>query len=302
MADSPPSPARVVVCLKLAQITSVRLRLDAQARGARDGDAPMAANPADLSALAWALSLKAEGAVAEVTALSVGPGTWDDLLRLTLASGADRVLRVWNPRWPEERWLGVMDGSAGHTRFAAEAAAEAMAPLRPALVLTGESSADGAHGCFGAFLARRLEAAYAHRVVALHAETGGWRVRVKLERGYAQEILMYAPLVLTVQAASRRLAEPGLPAWIGARSASIPVRGSSLDYPALPATALRPPVPRVKRFAVPDSSQNAEARILAMIQQPRGQAGTLLPSERGSAAQAEAVLALLKEKGFCSDA
>jgi electron transfer flavoprotein beta subunit len=288
----------LAICIKRVHATSVPLRLEASGRAIRGEEAPASANPADLAALALALSLRAAGGDGRIVALTVGPAAWEEPLRLALAAGAEEAVRLWNPAWPEERWGGALDGSAAHTRLVAAAAAEAFSSLRPALVLAGEASADGGHGCFGALLAHALGAAFAHRAVALAREGTGWRLRVKLERGYTQEMTLPAPAVVTVSPSLPPPGQASLPAWIASRGASIPTACPSLAYPPGADTALRAPVPRVKRYTVPDSTLDAESRIRAMVERPASGGGTLLGPEMGAEAQAEAILMLLAARDF----
>jgi electron transfer flavoprotein beta subunit len=298
MSQRPGLPLSVLVCLKPVQLPSVRLRLDDSGRSPRAGDAPVSVNPADLSALALALTLGNESGAALVTIVTAGPDSWEEILRLALASGAQQAFRIWNDDWPVDRWEGTQDGSATHTAFVAKAVAESLVTAAPDLVLTGESSLDTGHGCFGAFLAQALGATYAHRAAALTREDAGWRTRVKLERGYTQEMVLQTPIVLSVSSSLPQPAYPALPAWILSRSAVISLRASALRYPVLPETTLRPPRPRVKQFAVPDSALDAESRIRALVGQPVGGGGQTLPAGETPAAQAEAIVKLLRERGY----
>lgn len=286
----------IAVCLQLAHTTDVRIRLREDGRAFRAEEAAGAINPADLSALALGLSLAAEGG--GLAAVTVGPEDWEAPLREALAAGAVQAVRVWNGAWPAEVWAGAIDGSAGHTAFCARMAAAAIEPLAPRLVLTGESGAVAGHGCFGAFLAHALGAAYAHRAVLLEREGGGWRVRVKLERGYTQEMTLPAPAVVTVSAALPVPPPATLPAWLDSLEAKIPVIQPAEAYPAGPHTTLRAPVPRVKRFELPGGTLDAEGRIRAMVDLPTGSGGTVIPREAGAEAQAEAIAALLEERGY----
>lgn len=290
--------ATIAVCLKRVHMASVPLRLDRSGGAIRAEEAPAAANPADLAALAQAFRLRQAIGAARVLALTVGPAAWEEPLRLALAAGADEALRLWHPSWPEEHWRGALDGSAAHTQFAAEAAAEALAPLGTMLVLTGEASADGGHGCFGAFLAHALGAAYAHRAVTLEPDRQRWRARVKLERGYLQDMGLPAPAVVTISPSLPAPPYASLPAWMASRTARIRVERASLPYPVGPHTALRAPVPRVKRYTVPEASLDAESRIRAMVELPVSGGGALVQAEEGADAQARAILKLLREQGY----
>lgn len=294
----------IAVCLKRVYDTSVRVRLEVTGRAIRAAEAAASTNSADLAALALALGLRASLPGAQVLALTVGPQEWEEPIRRALAAGADNVRRVWNPSWPSTRWSAELDGSAAHTRLVAESAAAALRDCEPALVVTGESSMDGGHGCFGAFLAHALGASYAHRAASLEPVNGSahegrlWRARVKLERGFSQELTLNSPVVVSVFAGVPQPPAAPLPAWMASRAARIPVQASTAPYPSTPRTQLRAPVPRVKRYIVPDPALDAEARIRAMVDQPLSGGGALLQAEEGVEAQADAVIKLLQEKGF----
>lgn len=302
--DESPMSLTIAVCLKRNHDTTVGLRLDQAGRGIRAEEAPASRNPADLAALACALALRAHMPGARVLALAVGPREWEEPLRGALAAGADEALRLWNASWPLARFTGEVDGSASHTRFVAEAAAEVLRGRVAPLVLAGEASLDGTHGCFGAFLAYALGAAYAHRAVSIELVTGvapqaaPWRVRVKLDRGFTQEMELISPAVVTVSASAATRSEAGLPAWMASRAARIPLQAPGLSYPAAPPTLLRAPVPRVKRYSVPDPALDAESRIRVMVEQPLSGGGARIDAEQGTQAQADAVLAMLAERGF----
>lgn len=290
----------LIVCLKPVWRTDVALRLDESGRAVRAEEATRGLGAADLAALRRALDLRDGGTVgpARVLALTVGPQPAAEALREALAAGADEAVRVWGADWPTDA-ADALDGAAGTTRALAEAAAAVAAPREPALVLCGERSGDTGHECFGAFLARALGAAHAHRAAELAAADGGWRVGVKLERGYVQAMTLARPAVVTVAAGGARPAYASLPAWMESRRAAIPVADPGTPRPSAPHTTLRAPVPRVKRYTVPPSDLGAEARIRAMVTLESGGGGTLVEAEAGAGAQAEAILRLLRERGYC---
>jgi len=290
----------VAVFLKPVRRTDVPLRLEPARPALHPGETTLVANGADLSALAMALGLRGSGASqpGKLIVVTVGPPAWEESLRDALAYGADEAWRVWPEGWPDEEPM-LEDGSAGHTRRAALAGAAALAPLAPALVLTGERSADSGHESFGAFLAHALGAAFAHRAVGVTPESAGWRVRVKLERGYTQEMTVAAPAVMTVATQGAHPAYPSLPAWLRSRTAPVTrVAPAVNSAPDGAATALRSPLPRVKRYRVPEGSLNAEARIRAMVSFPAAGGGTVLPAELDPEEQARELARFLKERGY----
>lgn len=261
-----------------------------------DGREPVP-DPASRSALGLALRLRAQVEGAGVHALAVGPPTWEAVLREALAWGAGRAQRIWAGDWPDGRVLEV-DGSAETTRLNARAAATILRTLQPALVLVGARSGDAAHGCFGAFLAEALGMAYAHRVTEAEPHSGGWRVVVELERGYAQRMDLPAPAVLSV---SPHVAGPpaaSLPAMLHSRAASIATATVAVASPRRAATVARPPLPRVKRYTVPPPGLAAEERIRALVTLQTGAGGAMLGAGHSPEEQAQAILTLLREKGF----
>jgi electron transfer flavoprotein beta subunit len=296
----PMTPAPLLcVCMKPVWRTDVPLRLDEAAHAPRPGEALRAANAADLAALQLALGLRAAEPALRVLALSVGPPAAEGLLREALAAGADEALRVWGADWPAG---AAVDAAGDLTRAHAVAAARALRGRcggagAPALVLAGERSADTGQESFGAFLAAELGAAFAHRITAARRGWVGWRVMVRLERGYGQALELPAPAVATVSAQLPRPGEASLPAWLASRRAAIPVLSVDGPAPRAGATTLRVPVPRVKHHPVPGQGLDAEARIRAMVTLEAGQGGALLAGETPEA-QAEAILTLLRERGY----
>ena len=170
-------------------------------------------------------------------------------------------------------------------------------PWKPALILTGDASADTGHGCFGAFLAHALGIGFAHRAAQVVPLDGRWRVRCKLDRGYAQEMVISRPAVITVGALPPLPPAP-LPAWLRSRTAEIPCIVSALAPPPASATSLRVPVPRVNRYPALSLEFSAEERIGALVDQPLAGGGTVLQAEEGISTQVEAIIQVLRKKEY----
>ncbi|HEX7928989.1 MAG TPA: hypothetical protein VF678_15440 [bacterium] len=287
----------IVTCLKAIWRTDTALRLQNGDHALNpDGRHPVL-NPADRAALGVALRLQASIPEAGIHAITVGPPTWEGILRDALAVGAAEATRVWQPDRTESETLAV-DGSADTTLINARAVAGVLRTLQPVLVLAGAASGDAGHGCFGAYLAEALGMAYAHAVTEVEAIPGGWRVVVELERGYTQRMDLPAPAVVTVPPHIAGPTEASLPALLRSRSASIRNVTVALPAPGHTTTTVRAPVPRVKRYTVPPATLNAEQRIQAMVTLPTGSGGVVVGAEQSPEQQAEAILGLLKSKGY----
>lgn len=284
----------LAVCLKAARRTDVAVRTEQSGRGPCHEGTPPGLSPADGSALGLALRLReALPGSARVLALTVGPPAWDSVLRAALGFGADEALRLGYAGAGAE----AADGSADTTQARARAAAGLLGNLAPTLVLVGERSGDDGHGCFGACLAHALGAAYARAVTEAQPRDGGWRVLARLERGYTQQLDLRSPAVLAVSAQAPPPSYPALPAWLAGHGAAIAARETAAPPPPRSATTLRPPRPRVKRQAPPPADADAEARIRALLATGGAAGGTVLGVEVGPERQAEAILALLRERG-----
>jgi electron transfer flavoprotein alpha/beta subunit len=287
---------KIIVCLKSCRRMDIPLRLSAEGHPLDDGPGGHSPSSHELAPLLAAMALKAQIPALEVKihALCVGPPAWEHLLRHALAIGADHVLRIWGGGWHSAHG----GGSAGLTRDSAFAAAESISRLRPQLVLTGAKSSDTGQECFGAFMAHRLGAPLAHRAVELVPRDDGWQVRVKLERGYTQEMVLSRPAVVTLAGQPTELPYPSLTAWMAALSAPIPLAAADGSAVRTHHAGLRSPIPRVKRFEPQEAGMNAEGRIRAMVSITASEAGTILPAEMGAEEQARKAAEFLKDRGY----
>lgn len=287
---------KIIACLKSCRRMDIPLRLNAEGHPLEDGQGPQSPSPHELAPLLAAIALKAQlpAVEVEIHALCVGPPAWEHMLRHALAIGANHVLRVWG----SGRDSAHGGGSAGLTRDRAYAAAEAISRLGPQLVLAGAKSRDTGQQCFGAFMAHRLGMPLAHRAVELVPQDDGWQVRVKLERGYTQEMLLSRPAVVTLSGQPSELPYPSLTAWMAALSAPVPFAAAGGNPVRTHHASLRSPIPRVKRFQLPEGGINAEGRIRAMVSITAGEAGTMLPAELGAEEQARKAAEFLRERGY----
>ncbi|MFB6205268.1 MAG: electron transfer flavoprotein subunit beta/FixA family protein [Haloglomus sp.] len=129
----------------------------------------------------------------EVVTVTVGPERSEETIRMALAKGADRAIRVWDDALADEDYLST------------EATAEMLAAVAeeedPDLIFTGVQSADDANGATGVALANKLDMEWAAVVntLDLDIEGGVAHVHRELEGGIEELTDVQTPAVLTIQ-------------------------------------------------------------------------------------------------------
>lgn len=215
----------VFVCVKQAVAVSGALALTADELWLAPECRKFAPNEADLFAMEQALRLREQGIVGKVTCVTAGPPEAEAMLKLALAMGADRALRI----HVDEHTM--MDEAATGDLLGA-----AIAQLGGRLVLAAQRSDDGGSGIVPAALARALGAAYLSNVAAIRLSGEGVEVERKLERGNRQVWSAALPAVVAVEpgtvlvryvsvaaliVARRRAVETVTPAEFGVDPASL---------------------------------------------------------------------------------
>jgi len=136
-----------------------------------------------------------EGDVAdEVVAVTVGPERSEETIRMALAKGADRAVRIWDDAIEDAGLLGV--GAK------AELLAAVVEEEEPDLVLAGVQADDDQFGATGVALAERIGFQWAAVVNTLDhdsLEGGAAAVRRELEGGVEELTEVDVPAVLTIQ-------------------------------------------------------------------------------------------------------
>jgi electron transfer flavoprotein beta subunit len=129
----------------------------------------------------------------EVVTVTIGPERSEETIRMALAKGADRAVRVWDDALAEAEFLDV---STKADLLAAVVEAE-----EPDLVLTGVQSADDSFGATGVALAERVGFEWAAVVNDLEhdATANVSEVRRELEGGVEELTEVEGPAVLTIQ-------------------------------------------------------------------------------------------------------
>jgi electron transfer flavoprotein beta subunit len=238
-------------------------RLTADGYGIRDRGLRRLANPADLCALEQALVL-AESVGARVTAVAVGPERLADHLRLALAMGAERAVRVWSPAF-----------QGGDAVSEARVLRRIIEILRPALVFTGEALLDRGDDPAPALAAANLDLPYVKGAVALKREGKGVEVLRKSDRGGRQRVRAEMPCAVFFENGScdpRYPLHDALMKSLEARVESWGVAELGISVPELGAAGsvlgkekCQFPRPNPRRVVTPDAELPAFERILALL-------------------------------------
>src|ERR1700686_2955982 len=125
---------KIVVAIKQVPARDSQLRIASSGKWIEEADLTYEINEPDAYALEEGLQLK-EKHGGEVVALCAGPPRASQTIREALAKGADRAIHI------EEETLAAFD-----TLGIAKLLAQACAPERPDLILTGLQSDDLGYG------------------------------------------------------------------------------------------------------------------------------------------------------------
>ncbi|MFB6094559.1 MAG: electron transfer flavoprotein subunit beta/FixA family protein [Halanaeroarchaeum sp.] len=150
-------------------------------------------NEWDDYAVEEAVQLREAGVADEVVAATIGPERSEETIRMALAKGADRAVRVWD------------DAIAAQDLLDVETKADVFAAIveeeEPDLVLTGVQANDDSFGATGVALAERLGFEWAAVVndLEVDADEGVAHVRRELEGGIEELTDVDVPAVFTIQ-------------------------------------------------------------------------------------------------------
>jgi electron transfer flavoprotein beta subunit len=129
----------------------------------------------------------------EVVTVTIGPERVEERIRMALAKGADRAIRVWDDALADQRLLDVGTKAAVLGAVIEDEA--------PDLVLTGVQAGDEANGATGVALAASVDYQWAAVVnkLSLDRDAGVATVNRELEGGLAEITAVDLPAVLTIQ-------------------------------------------------------------------------------------------------------
>jgi electron transfer flavoprotein beta subunit len=184
----------------------------------------------------------------EVVTVTIGPERAEETVRMALAKGADRAVRVWDDALEDAQFLDV------DTK--AELIAAVAEEEEPDLVLSGVQAGDDANGATGVAVAEELGFEWAAVVNDLDLDTdaGIASVRRELEGGIEELTDVELPAVLTIQTG---INEPRYASLRGIRQAQRkPLEVNSLDDLGLDAGVVDSPVERTSMYE-PESESDA---------------------------------------------
>lgn len=187
-----------------------------------------------------------------VTVVTVGGSAAEPGLRIGLAAGARRAIRIDAP-----------------SDLASESVANALAPLCAGAtwVICGDASRDRGSGSVPAFLAAELGTGQALGLVAIERPTATLaadatlRAIRRLDGGRREVLTATSPTVLSVEGSVAHLRRASLPGELAAQHASIDVRLGP-DGPIDRPNAVRPYRPRPRELPMPTGDATDRIRQL----------------------------------------
>jgi len=202
---------RIVVCLKVVPRPE-EVRVNLEKKTLERAGVRSVINPADLNALETALALRDRHG-GRVTALSMGPPSFEPYLRVAIAVGADEAVLL------SDRAFGGAD-----TLATSYTLAEGVRALGGAdLVLCGDESSDGGTSQVPQGLAEWLGASQATYVDRLEVtDEGKLRARRLLEDG-AETLDLPFPAVVSVLGGANEVRFIDYDRWAMAQAASVRV-------------------------------------------------------------------------------
>jgi electron transfer flavoprotein beta subunit len=203
-------------------------------------------NEWDDYAVEEAVQIAEDGDDVEVVSVTIGPERSEETVRMALAKGVDRAIRVWDDDLAGAEMLDV--GTK------ADVLAAVVEEEEPDLVLTGVQANDDGFGATGVALAETV--GYEWGAVVNHLDLDGdvAHVHRELEGGVEELTDVETPAVLTIQTG---INEPRYASLRGIRQAQRkPLDVQGLDDLGLDASVLDSPVARTAMFE-PESEGDA---------------------------------------------
>jgi electron transfer flavoprotein beta subunit len=178
----------IIVCVKhVPETAEAELKIDATGKGIEKAGLVFDINEWDDYALEEAVRIK-EKFGGTVTVITVGSEESDSTLRKCLARGADKAIRLWDPKF------------AGLDAYAtARILYSAIKNMHFDLVLTGAQASDDGSAIVGPVLAEFLGIPHATMVKKIEFGEGKAIVNRELEGGLEERLAVKLPALFTIQ-------------------------------------------------------------------------------------------------------
>jgi electron transfer flavoprotein beta subunit len=178
----------IIVCVKhVPETAEAELKIDATGRAIERTGLVFDINEWDDYALEEAVRMK-EKQGGTVTAVTVGAEDSDSTLRKCLARGADKAVRLTDPKF---------EGSDSYA--IARILHSVIKTIHFDVILCGVQSGDGGYAMLGPILAEMLGIPHATMVKKIELGTGSAKINSELEGGLEEQIEIRLPALLAVQ-------------------------------------------------------------------------------------------------------
>jgi electron transfer flavoprotein beta subunit len=195
----------IIVCVKhVPETAEADIKIDASGKAVEKGGLVFDINEWDDYALEEAVRLK-EKLGGTVTAITLGSDEADNTLRKCLARGADKAVRLTDPKF---------EGSDGYAT--AKILSKVIKDIPFSLVLTGAQAGDDGSAVVGTILAELLGVPHATMVKKVEPSGDMVKINRELEGGLEELLEVKLPAVLAVQTG---INEPRYVSIMGTRKA-----------------------------------------------------------------------------------
>jgi electron transfer flavoprotein beta subunit len=178
----------IIVCVKhVPETAEAELKIDASGKAIEKTGLVFDINEWDDYALEEAVRIK-EKQGGTVTAITIGTEDSDSTLRKCLARGADKAIRLTDPKF---------EGSDSYA--IAKILHSTIKTLHFDIILCGVQSGDGGYAMVGPILAEMLNIPHATMVKKIELATGSAKINRELEGGLEEQIEMKLPALFAVQ-------------------------------------------------------------------------------------------------------
>jgi electron transfer flavoprotein beta subunit len=178
----------IIVCVKhVPETAEAELKIDASGKAIEKTGLVFDINEWDDYALEEAVRIK-EKQGGTVTAITIGTEDSDSTLRKCLARGADKAIRLTDPKF---------EGSDSYA--IARILHSTIKTLHFDIILCGVQSSDGGYAMVGPILAEMLNIPHATMVKKIELAAGSAKINRELEGGLEEQIEMKLPALFAVQ-------------------------------------------------------------------------------------------------------